>query len=208
MQLARRINDALRPVPAWPLYWLAILPVMWLFWQGMTGGLGVDPVKAIEHRLGLWGLWLLIAGLCVTPLGRFTGVRLIRYRRALGLLAFAYITLHLLVWLILDVQIPAQIWGDILKRPYITIGMTGFVLMIPLAVTSNNWSIRKLGPQGWRRLHRLTYLVVTLGAIHFVMLRKGWQPEPLVYALVVAALLAVRLVPKLRVRRAAVPARS
>ncbi len=194
MIFARPVNDFLRHVPAWPLYILGALPVIWVFWQGVTGGLGVDPVKGIEHRLGLWGLWWLIAGLCVTPLARVTGVRLIRYRRAIGLLAFFYILVHLLVWLVLDVQIPSQIWADILKRPYITIGMAGFLLMVPLAVTSNNWSVRKLGPVRWRSLHRLTYVAVTLGAIHFVMLVKGWQTEPVVYLLVVVMLLVFRQV--------------
>jgi sulfoxide reductase heme-binding subunit YedZ len=193
MSVAQRINAALKPVPAWPLYVLGAVPVVWLFWQGLTGGLGVDPTKAIEHRLGLWGLWLLIAGLAVTPLARFTGIRLIRYRRAIGLLAFFYILIHLLVWLVLDVQIPAQIWADIVKRPYITIGMVGFVLMLPLALTSNNWSLRRLGPLRWRALHRLTYIVVLLGAVHFVMVVKGWQMEPFWYLAVVLALLATRV---------------
>jgi sulfoxide reductase heme-binding subunit YedZ len=201
--LVDRLNRALRAVPAWPLYILGALPVIWLFYRGLTGNLGVDPVKAIEHRLGLWGLWLLIAGLAVTPLGRFTGVRLIRYRRAIGLLAFFYILTHLLVWLVLDVQIPHLIWADIVKRPYITIGMVAFVLMIPLAVTSNNWSVRKLGALRWRQLHKLTYVVVPLGAIHYVMVVKGWEMEPFYYLAVVLALLGLRVVPKRR--RAPVP---
>ncbi|SDK71048.1 sulfoxide reductase heme-binding subunit YedZ [Aliiruegeria lutimaris] len=195
------MNKALRRVPAWPLYPLGALPVLWLFWQGVQGGLGVDPAKAIEHRLGLWGLWLLIAGLAVTPLGRFAGLRLIKFRRAIGLLAFFYILTHLLVWLVLDVQIPAQIWADIVKRPYITIGMAAFVMMVPLALTSNNWSLRKLGPVRWRRLHRLTYILVPLGAVHFVMVVKGWQMEPFYYLGIVLVLLVLRLVPT------AIPAR-
>ena len=199
MTLAQRINGALRPLPAWPLYLLGTLPVLWLFWAGATGGLGVDPVKAIEHRLGLWGLWWLIATLAVTPLMRFAGIRLLKFRRAMGLMGFYYILTHLLVWLVLDVQILAQIWADILKRPYITIGMAGFLLMLPLALTSNDWALRRMGGAAWRRLHRLTYLAVPLGAVHFVMLVKGWQIEPLVYLAAVAALLALRL----RLRRRA-----
>ena len=200
------INRFLKWIPSWPLYPLGALPVIWLFWQGVTGGLGVDPVKAIEHRLGLWGLWLLIAGLAIKPLGRFGGLRLIKFRRAIGLLAFFYILTHLLVWLILDVQIPAQIWADILKRPYITIGMAAFLLMLPLALTSNNWSLRKLGPVRWRQLHKLTYIVVPLGAVHFVMVVKGWQLEPVYYLSAILALLALRLVPK-RIRGVRLAAR-
>lgn len=190
--IADRINQATRRVPAWPLYILGALPPVWLIWQGFTGGLGVDPVKEMEHQMGLWGLWLLIAGLCVTPLQRLAGIRLIRYRRAIGLLAFFYILLHLLIWLALDVQIPSQIIADIAKRPYVTVGMAAFVLLVPLALTSNNWSIRKLGPR-WRKLHRLVYAAVLLGGIHFLMLVRGFQYEPLIYLAVIVGLLALRI---------------
>ncbi len=191
------LNDALRRVPAWPLYPLACLPVVWLYYQGLTGALGVDPVKKIEHQLGLWALWLLIAGLTVTPLMRFAGLRLLKFRRAIGLIAFGYVLVHLLTWLVLDVQF-LNVWADITKRPYVTIGMLAFTFMIPLAMTSNDWSLRKLTAQRWRRLHKLTYAVCLLGALHFVMLAKGIQLEPILYMLVVAGLLALRVVPRKR----------
>lgn len=207
LRLTDAINTAVRRVPAGLLYPLGALPVIWVFWAGIRGDLGVDPVKAIEHRLGLWGLWLLIATLAITPLQRIVGLRLLKFRRAIGLLGFFYILVHLAVWLVLDVQIPEQIWGDILKRPYITIGMAAFVLMLPLALTSNNWSLRRLGGESWRRLHRLTYVVVPLGALHFVMVVKGWQVEPFYYLAVVLGLLALRLAPK-RLARSNKPVRS
>lgn len=168
------------------------MPIWWLY-LGLTGGLGVEPIEELEHRLGLLALQMLIATLAVTPLRKLTGINLIKFRRALGLLVFYYVSCHLLVWLILDVQILGQIWKDILKRPYITIGMAGFILLLPLALTSNNWSIRKLGPQRWRRLHQLGYGAAILGAVHFVMLTKGFQIEPLAYLATVALLLAMRL---------------
>lgn len=191
-RLTQAINQGARRVPTWVLYIVGAVPPIWLFIAGLTGGLGVDPVKAMEHQMGEWALWLLIAGLCITPLRRFAGINLLRFRRAIGLLAFFYIVGHLLVWLVLDVQILSQIWRDILKRPYITIGMAAFVLLIPLAVTSNNLSIRKMGAR-WRQLHKLVYLAAVLGAVHFVMLVKGFQYEPLIYLGVVLALLALRL---------------
>lgn len=191
-RLTQAINQGARRVPTWLLYIVGAVPPIWLFIAGLTGGLGVDPVKAMEHQMGEWALWLLIAGLCITPLRRFAGINLLRFRRAIGLLAFFYIVGHLLVWLVLDVQILSQIWRDILKRPYITIGMGAFVLLIPLAVTSNNFSIRKMGAR-WRQLHKLVYLAAVLGAVHFVMLVKGFQYEPLIYLAVVLALLALRL---------------
>ena len=186
------LNTYVRRVPTWVVYLGLALPAPWLLYLGLTGGLGPEPIKALEHELGLWALWLLIAGLCVTPLRRHAGLNLLKYRRALGLMAFYYVTLHLLTWLVLDVQILSQIWADIEKRPYITVGMLAFLLMIPLAATSSNRAIRTLGPN-WRRLHRLTYGVALLGALHFVMLRKGLQLEPLLYMGGVAALLVLRL---------------
>lgn len=191
-RIVQPINQGLRKLPAWPLYIVGALPPVWLFIAGLTGNLGVDPVKAMEHQMGEWSLWLIIAGLCVTPLRRFAGINLLKFRRAIGLLAFFYILGHLLVWLILDVQIMSQIIADIIKRPYVTVGMGAFVLLIPLAITSNNWSIRKLGPR-WRKLHKLVYLAAILGGIHYIMLVKGFQIEPLIYTGVILGLLALRL---------------
>ncbi|MEQ9038366.1 MAG: protein-methionine-sulfoxide reductase heme-binding subunit MsrQ [Silicimonas sp.] len=193
MTFAQRINVVLSRVPAWPLYIVGVLPPAWFLWLGLTGGLGVEPINELEHRLGELALQTFIVTLAVTPLREWLGVNLVRYRRALGLLTFFYVFLHLLVWLVLDVRIPGQIWTDILKRPYITIGMLAFVLLIPLAATSNNLSIRKLGPKRWKQLHRLGYVAAILGAVHFVMVAKGFQIEPLVYLGIVAGLLAARV---------------
>lgn len=198
----QRLNGALRRLPTWPVYAVGLVVPAWFLWLGTTGGLGVEPIKELEHRLGELGLQMLVATLAVTPLRRFAGVNLLRFRRALGLLCFYYITLHLLTWLVLDVQIVAQIWADIVKRPYITIGMAAFTLLVPLALTSNNWSVRRLGAARWRRLHQISYLAAILGAVHFTMLVKGWQVEPLLYLAGVLALLAVRL----RLPRRAQPA--
>jgi sulfoxide reductase heme-binding subunit YedZ len=190
---AQSVNGALRRVPTWPVYVLGALPPLWFLWLGLTGGLGVEPIKELEHRLGLLALQMMIATLAVTPLRRFTGISLIRFRRALGLLTFYYIICHLLVWLVLDVGLLGQIWADIVKRPYVTVGMAAFLLLVPLAVTSNNRAIRWLGPQRWRRLHQLSYAAAILGAVHFVMLTKGFQIEPLVYLGAILLLLALRV---------------
>lgn len=190
--LAERVNSAVRRVPVWLIYVAGLLPAPWFLYLGLTGGLGVEPIKALEHELGLVALQLLIAGLCITPLRRFAGLNLLRFRRAVGVLAFTYVALHLLVWLVLDVQVLSRIWADIVKRPYITIGMIGFLMLLPLALTSNNWSVRRLGPK-WRQLHKLTYIAVLLGAVHFVMLRKGFQIEPLLYLAAILFLLALRV---------------
>ncbi|WP_417240758.1 protein-methionine-sulfoxide reductase heme-binding subunit MsrQ [Celeribacter halophilus] len=195
-----RINRFMRQVPTWPLYVAAVIPPAWFFYAGVTGQLGVDPVKAMEHKIGLLGLQVLIASLCVTPLRRYAGLNMLKFRRALGLIGFFYIFLHLLVWVVLDVQIFSQIIADIYKRPYITIGMGAFVLMIPLAATSYNGAIRKLG-RNWRKLHKLVYPALLLGGVHFVMLRKGWQIEPLLYLAAVVALLLLRVPVRQKITR-------
>ncbi len=202
MFISRKINSIIGRFPPGLLYLVAPLPAIWWFYQGLTGGLGPEPIKSLEHLCGEFALQLLILGLAVTPLREFTGVNLIRFRRAIGVIAFSYVFLHLCVWLFLDVQIPSQIWADILKRPYITIGMAGFAALVPLAMTSNNLSVRKLGPLRWRRLHRLVYGAVLLGGVHFLMVVKGWQLEPMIYLGIVVILLIARL-PRQRRRAAA-----
>lgn len=187
-----RINRAARRVPVWALWLAGLVPGAWAIYLGLTGGLGAEPIKALEQELGKVALQLVVAGLAITPLRRYLGLALIRFRRTLGLLAFTYVSLHLAVWLLLDVQDAARIWADIVKRPYVTVGFTAFVLMIPLALTSNDLSLRRLGLR-WRRLHRLTYGVAVLGAVHFIWLSKGFQIEPLLYLGVILVLLVLRL---------------
>lgn len=187
------INGALRRVPAWPVYMAGLLPIPVVFWMGLTGQLGVDPVKAMEHRYGLFALQFLLASLAVTPIRRLTGINLIRYRRALGLIAFGFAVAHLAVWMVLDVRLDwAAIGRDLVKRPYIIIGMIGLLAMLPLAITSNGWSIRRLGPN-WRRLHKLAYVAGIAGAAHYMMLVKSWPPEPILYCAGVAILLILRI---------------
>ncbi|GAA6175578.1 protein-methionine-sulfoxide reductase heme-binding subunit MsrQ [Sulfitobacter pacificus] len=187
-----QINATARRVPTWAVYILCLLPAPYFFYLAVTGNLGPDPVKPLEHKYGELALQLLIAGLCITPLRQHLGINLIRFRRALGLTAFAYVTFHLLVWAVLDVQTLGRVVEDIIKRPYITIGMAGFALLLPLALTSNNYAVRKLGVK-WRKLHKLTYLAVFLGGVHYIWLVKGIQLEPLIYMAVILGLLALRL---------------
>lgn len=191
-QIKQWINTAARRIPTWPVYILCILPAPYLFYLGLSGGLGPDPVKALEHEYGKIALQLLIAGLCLSPLRQRAGINLIKFRRALGLMAFAYVVMHLLVWAVLDVQSIARVTADLIKRPYIMLGMAGFTLLLPLAATSNDYALRKMGP-AWRRLHRLTYGAVLLGGVHYIWLVKGFQLEPLLYLAAILVLLALRL---------------
>lgn len=201
------------PIPIWrrlllgtdpvrrAIYVAGMLPAVWYFYLGVMDQLGADPQKTLERLLGLWALRFLILGLAITPLRRLGGPNLVRYRRAVGLLAFYYATLHLTVYMLLDQGLDfAAIWADIVKRPYITVGMLAFVMLVPLAVTSNSAMIRRLGGAAWQRLHRLVYLAAAAAAIHFVMVVKAWPPEPLIYAGLVAILLLFRVWTRLQKR--------
>jgi sulfoxide reductase heme-binding subunit YedZ len=176
------------------IYIFGMMPAASTFYLGLTDRLGADPMKALEWTLGLWALRFLIAALAITPLRRLGGPSLVRYRRAVGLLGFYYASLHLTVYLVLDQGLDlAAIWADIVKRPYITVGMLAFTILVPLAVTSNAPMIRRLGPAAWQRLHRLVYVATAAAVIHFLLLVKTWPGEPIIYAGLVAALLLVRL---------------
>ena len=201
MAIVDRVNSSLRKLPAWTIYIVAALWMVWLFYLALTGGLGVEPINALEREYGELGLKLLVAGLLVTPLRRWAGLNLIKFRRAIGVTAFFVILAHFLVWAILDVQTLPRVWTEIVKRPYVTVGMAGFVLMIPLVLTSNNLSLRKLGAARWRQLHKLTYVVGILGVVHYLWLVKGFQIEPIIYLLAILALIASRYVTVNRARQ-------
>ena len=194
----------------------AAVPALWFAYSIYsdillgTSYLGSDPIKEAEHSYGEWTLRMLIATLAITPLRRITGWNwLAKHRRTLGLYAFAYGVLHLLVWVLLDVQLFISeyvgwdiVKTDLLKRPYITIGMLALLLMLPLAITSTKGWIKRLG-KSWGKLHRLIYVVAILGLIHFFLAVKLDWREPLVYTLVVAALLGWRVVENRRKAAAA-----
>jgi sulfoxide reductase heme-binding subunit YedZ len=191
-----RANALARRVPTWVVYLGGLVPFALLFWGAVTNGLGADPVKAVERELGLLGLQVLIASLAITPLRR-AGLNLIKFRRALGLTAFFYVTMHLTAWVWLDMGLRwSEMAADLVKRPYIIAGMVGFVALVPLALTSTNAAIRRMGPVAWGRLHRLAYLAILAGVLHFVLLSKVWTVELLVYVGLALGLLAFRLLPK------------
>ncbi|NVP58006.1 protein-methionine-sulfoxide reductase heme-binding subunit MsrQ [Mycoplana rhizolycopersici] len=177
----------------WALYIVGFIPAVSAFYLGATGQLPGNAIKEFEHLLGIWALRFLIATLCITPIRDLFGINWMRYRRALGLLAFWYVVMHFSTYMILDKYLDfASIIADIAKRPFITIGMAGFVMLVPLALTSNNWSIRRLGPR-WNRLHKLVYVIAAAGALHFTMSVKVVGPEQMIYIALVAALLVWRL---------------
>jgi sulfoxide reductase heme-binding subunit YedZ len=184
-----RVNRFLKGVPTWVVYVLGVLPAVWVIYGGLTA---IDPVRAIEWGLGLWAVRLLIATLFISPL-RWVGLNLLRFRRQLGLVAFAYVVLHFASWLTIDMGLRwGQILPDLVKRWYIIVGMSSLLILLPLAVTSNNRSIKAMGAKGWNRLHKLAYLATGLGMLHFLMVGKVYTVEVLTYAAILVGLLAVR----------------
>ncbi|HRY15345.1 MAG TPA: protein-methionine-sulfoxide reductase heme-binding subunit MsrQ [Candidatus Competibacteraceae bacterium] len=173
---------------------ISLLPLTWLFWLAWSDQLGANPVETLTHRTGDWSLRFLLFTLAVTPLRRLTGWNeLQRYRRMLGLFAFFYVCLHFSVYLVFDHFFDgAAILADIVKRPYITVGFAAFLLLIPLAATSTNGMIKRLG-RNWQRLHRLVYVIGILGVLHYLWLVKADLREPLLYAGILAGLLGYRL---------------
>lgn len=192
-------NQLLKPVA----FFVCLLPLIILTWQLFAGLLGANPIDEVADNTGEWALRFLLITLLATPLKRLFGwAWTIRIRRMLGLFAFFYASLHLFTYLWLDQFFDwGEIWLDILDRPFITVGMLAFTLLLPLAITSNNYMIRRLG-RNWKRLHRLAYVIPALGVLHFWWLVKADVLEPLVYGAVLAVLLGSRLKAGIAVKNA------
>ena len=179
-----------------PAVFLACLaPLGWLIWRALHAQLGANPIETITHSTGDCTLTFLLITLSVTPLRKLTRQYwLINCRRMLGLFAFFYGTLHLMTWVWLDKFFDVhEMLADVVKRRFITAGMTAFALMIPLALTSTKWSIRRLGGKRWQLLHRLIYFSAAAGVIHYIWLVKADLKKPLEYAAVLAVLMLYRL---------------
>ena len=185
------------------LFIACLYPLFSMVWGLLTDQLGANPVETLTRSSGLWGLRFLLLPLCVTPLRWLTGInQLTRFRRMLGLYAFFYALLHMLLYLGLDQFFDfSEIWHDIIKRPFITVGFINFVALLPLVLTSTNKMVKRLGGRRWKKLHKLTYFVAMAACLHFLMLVKADIREPVIYIIVVSVLLAVRLIHHLRLQK-------
>jgi sulfoxide reductase heme-binding subunit YedZ len=181
---------------------LCLLPLVVLLYRAFSDGLGANPISYITNWLGQWTFRLLLVGLALTPLRIVTGLAWpVLLRRLVGLFTFFYASLHFLVWILIDHFFNwDQMLADLVKRRYITVGMAALLFLIPLAITSTNGMVKRLGGNAWRRLHRLVYLIGILAALHFLWLAKGFRPDAFLYAGILALLLGVRLFDVLRRR--------
>ena len=177
------------------VFLICLVPLAALGWRALHGELTANPIEFITHATGDWTLRFLIITLCVTPFRKILHLpELIRFRRMLGLFAFFYACLHFTTYIWLDKFFDlSEMWKDIAKRKYITVGFTAFLLLIPLAITSTAGWIRRLGGKRWQQLHRLVYFSATLGVIHYYWLVKSAVIRPLTYGVIVAVLLLWRL---------------
>ena len=177
------------------VFFLCLIPLGALVWRGFHNGLGANPVEFIQLTTGRWTLRFLVLTLCITPFRKLLNLPdLIRFRRMFGLFAFSYLCIHFLTYLVLDQSLdPAAIWKDVAKRPFITVGFLGFLLLLPLAITSTAGWIRRLGGKRWQTLHRAIYLAAVCGVIHYYWKVKSDVRMPLFYGALVGVLLLWRL---------------
>lgn len=190
-----------------PIVWaLCLAPLAWLGWLVLEvvyfdgRGLTANPVEFLNLYLGDWAIRILLVSLAVTPIKILTGWKqIVRLRRLLGLFAFFYVVLHIANYVVLDQFFDwLAIWNDILKRWYITVGMVGLLCLIPLAITSTKGWIKKMGGKNWNKLHKLVYVAGAAACLHFFMMRKGIQLEPIIYGGIFLSLMAIRMIEPLK----------
>ncbi len=186
------IRLLVRKIRIWHVYITLLIPLLLLTSDLLSGQLGVDPMRELEKSLGVTGIYILILTLCITPLSTLTAINFIRFRRAFGLMSFFYIALHFSTWILLDMQLRwYEIVESVTKKPFIVFGMMGFLLLIPLAATSNNYSIKKLGKY-WPKLHKLIYVSIILGGVHYLMMEKTLQNDAITTFIIILALILLR----------------
>lgn len=177
---------------------LCLGPILWLAYRGIVGQLGVNPIETVVRYLGDWALRFLLIALAVTPVRVLTGFTPVgRLRRMLGLFAFTYVVLHMLAYIGLDRLFDwNELWKDVVKRVYITVGMAAFAMLLPLAITSTDAMVRRMGGRAWRRLHTLAYPAGIAAVIHYALMIKAGFLQPIIYAAILGLLLAARVFKK------------
>ena len=206
MTSSQLTRNVLKPI----VFVAALGPLAWLVYNAFWGDLGANPIETITNSTGIWTLRFIVITLAITPARWITKWNpIITFRRMIGLFAFFYGTIHFMIYFVLDRSLMFDgLWEDIVKRPYITVGFTGFVLMIPLALTSTKGWIRRLGGQRWNLVHKLVYVTGVLGVVHYLWKVKLDVTNPLIYGAIVGVLLSVRVVRWLSKRQSSAAART
>ena len=173
---------------------ICLIPLFMLVWDGFHDALGANPIEKITHRTGDWSLRFLLITLTITPLRKIFGWKqLVRLRRMFGLFAFFYVCIHFSIYIVFDHFFDVnEIAKDIVKRPYVTVGFTAFLLLIPLAITSTNKMMKRMG-KSWKQLHQLVYVIAVLGILHYLWLVKADVLQPVMHAIILLILLSIRV---------------
>ena len=183
-----------RSLPISLLYCILMIPIPLYFYWGVVNQLGPDPLRFLEHKYGELGLLFLLITLSISPLLRYAKINLMKFRRCFGLVAFYYIVSHICVYFFLDIGLSMDLLlSDLQKRYYIIAGFFAFITLIPLALTSNNFSLRKLNIRTWNRIHSFVYVAIILSIFHFILMSKTWTGELYFYTLVTVIILALKL---------------
>ena len=188
------LNTLLRSLPVSLLYCTLSLPIPVYFYLGVVNRLGPDPLRYLEHKYGELGLILLLVTLSISPILKYTKINLVKFRRCIGLVAFYYIVSHICVYLFLDIGLSMDILiSDLKKRYYIIAGLFAFITLIPLAITSNNFAVRKLNFKSWKKIHNLIYIAIVSSIFHFILMSKTWTGELYFYMAVTVILLILKI---------------
>ena len=183
-----------RHLPVSLLYFILLTPIPLYFYWGVVNQLGPDPLRFLEHKYGELGLVFLLITLSISPLLRYTKINLVKFRRCFGLVAFYYIVSHILVYFFLDIGLSMDLLlSDLQKRYYIIAGFFAFITLIPMALTSNNFAVRKLNIRTWNKIHSFVYIAIILSIFHFILMSKTWTEELYFYTLVTVIILALKL---------------
>ena len=189
-----KFRATFRHLPVSLLYFILLTPIPLYFYWGVVNQLGPDPLRFLEHKYGELGLVFLLITLSISPLLRYAKINLVKFRRCFGLVAFYYIVSHILVYFFLDIGLSMDLLlSDLQKRYYIIAGFFAFITLIPMALTSNNFAVRKLNIRTWNKIHSFVYIAIILSIFHFILMSKTWTVELYFYTLVTVIILALKL---------------
>ena len=188
------LDTLFRSLPAPLVYFFLLVPIPLYFLLGAANRLGPDPLRYLEHKYGELGLIFLLATLSISPILRYSKINLVKFRRCIGLVSFYYIVSHICIYVFLDIGLSLEILvSDLKKRYYIIAGFFAFIILIPLAVTSNNYTVRKLKIRTWKKIHNFIYIAIILSIFHFILMSKTWTGELYFYTAVTVIILILRI---------------